>query len=256
MGGEPSLGEPFRIVAGGVGADTGRGGAAQQRVDRLPFGPAEEIPEGEVDAAEGHDGDAAASVRDRGCVQLVPEALDVGGAVAGFVQQQFAQVAVDHRHGGHTAAATAVAADAGVGFDAHDDLPEVGAPAAQRLAIVRVYGLHVGDFHVNDSAQMATRTVASGPVSLCLLTITNCPLAPPVVGYAATGKQIVHATVSATTTPSTTACGPAQRGTSRRTRAGWTRAICPRTSASPGSGRRHCCAQCAPGAWRPGGGYG
>ena len=143
MGGETGLGEPFGVVAGGVGADTGRGGAAQQRVDRLPLGPAEEIPEGEVDAAEGHDGDAAAPVGDRGCVELVPQALDVGGAVAGFVQQQFAQVAVDHLHGGHTAAAIAVAADAGVGFDAHDDLPEVGAPAAEWLAIVGVDGADV-----------------------------------------------------------------------------------------------------------------
>ena len=52
------------------------------------------------------------------------------GLSQGLVQQQFAQVAVDHLDGGHTAAAIAVASDAGVGFDAHDDLPEVGAPAA------------------------------------------------------------------------------------------------------------------------------
>ena len=56
-------------------------------------------------------------------------------------------MAVDDFHGGHTAAATAVAGDAGVGFDAHDDLPEVGAPAAEQLAVVGVDGLYVGDFH-------------------------------------------------------------------------------------------------------------
>ena len=103
MGGESGFGEPFGVVAGGVGADTGRGGAAQQRVDRLPLGPAEEVPEGEIDSAERHDGDAAASVGDRGCVQLVPQALDVGGTVAGLVQQKFTQMAVDDLDGGHTA---------------------------------------------------------------------------------------------------------------------------------------------------------
>ena len=100
--------------------------AAQQRVHRLPLGPAEEVPQGNVDAAEGHDGDAAASVGDRGRVQLVPQALDIGGAVAALLQQQLAQVPVDHLDRGHTAAAITVAADAGVRLDAHDNLPEVG----------------------------------------------------------------------------------------------------------------------------------
>ena len=69
------------------------------------------------------------------------------GLSQGLVQQQFAQVAVDNLDGGHTAAATAVAGDAGVGFDAHDDLPEVGAPAAEWLAVVGIDGADVGDFH-------------------------------------------------------------------------------------------------------------
>ena len=68
-------------------------------------------------------------------------------SVAGLVQQQLAQVAVDDLHRGHTAAAIAEAADAGIGFDAHDDLPQVRAPAAQGLAVVGVNGADVGDFH-------------------------------------------------------------------------------------------------------------
>ena len=144
---EALLGEPCRVVAGGVGADAGRGGASEERVDGLAFGAAEEVPQGEVDAAEGHDCDAAAAVGDGGGVELVPEALDVGGAVAAFVEQQLAQVAVDDLDAGNAAAAVAIAGDAGVGLDAHDDLPEVGAPAAEGLAVVGVDCVDVGDFH-------------------------------------------------------------------------------------------------------------
>ena len=90
---------------------------------------------------------AAASIGDRGCVQLVPQALDVGRAVAGLVQQQLAHMTVDHLDRGHTAAAITVAADPGVGLDAHDDLPQVGPPAAERLAVAGVDGADVGDLH-------------------------------------------------------------------------------------------------------------
>ena len=55
-------------------------------------------------------------------------------SVSVVVQQQLAQVAVDDLHRGHTAAAIAVAADPGIGFDPHDDLPQVRAPATQGLA--------------------------------------------------------------------------------------------------------------------------
>ena len=47
---------------------------------------------------------------------------------------------VDHLDRGHTAAAIPVAADAGIRLDSHDDLPEIGTPAAQLLAVIGVDG--------------------------------------------------------------------------------------------------------------------
>ena len=46
-------------------------------------------------------------------------------SVAVFVQKQLPQVAADRLHASHPAPAVPVAGDAGVGFDAHDDLPQI-----------------------------------------------------------------------------------------------------------------------------------
>ena len=123
VGREGHLRIPLRVIAGCVCPYVRRGRAAQQRIHRLPLRRAQEIPQGQIDAAESHDRNAAPSVGDRGCVQPIPQTLDIRGAGDRLVQQQLPQVAVDHLHRSPAAAAVPVAVDAHVGLHAHDDLP-------------------------------------------------------------------------------------------------------------------------------------
>ena len=76
----------------GVGADGGAMGTAEEAVDRLPEGLALDVPEGDVDAADGVHGRSLAAVVDRAAVELVPETVDLQRILA---QQEVPQAAGD-----------------------------------------------------------------------------------------------------------------------------------------------------------------
>ena len=108
--------------------------------------------EGEVDAAERHHRQPFAAVGQGLFVEMIPSVRDVRQAVDLPVEQQFAEMAVDYLHAGHSTAAVPEADGSDVCFDANYDLPEVGAPGRDDVPVVGVYGADLGDFHLIDRA--------------------------------------------------------------------------------------------------------
>ena len=92
--------------------------AAQQLADRAAKRLAQQVPQGDVDAAERHDAGAALTGPGERGVQALPVRLDVSGVRA---RQQRREVAVDYlRRAGGKASHGADAGEAGVRFHLHD----------------------------------------------------------------------------------------------------------------------------------------
>ena len=122
-----------RIQAAGVDRNPLLGLPAQQVVERLARSLAANIPEGDIDGADGLQHQAFASIVERAAVHALPEQFHVEGAVS---QHQRFQVLLDDERGG--AAAHPHAADAIqplVGADAHQH-GEDGTAAKTRRAVL------------------------------------------------------------------------------------------------------------------------
>ena len=162
-GGEARLLEAGRLLAGldavrpeeggGVGADLGVGRAAQEVAERAAERLALDVPEGDVDAADGVDHRAAAAIVDRGLVHLVPEALDVERVLADqdLAQADHDRVGAgrldDRLDDGRGGVGLADAGDALVGVD-EDDGGVLGPVRLHRDARdLQVGDLDIGDLH-------------------------------------------------------------------------------------------------------------
>src|SRR5262249_8214957 len=99
-----------RVVAGNLFAIR----SAEQFVNGLPRVLAANIPKRQIDAADGHDGDALASVKQRGVVHLLPDGLDVEGVRAG---DQRAEMMLDDVSPRAAATTHAISGEALVGLD-------------------------------------------------------------------------------------------------------------------------------------------
>ena len=124
------------VVAGAVGGDAVFGLAAEEFVDRGVEGFADDVPEGDIDAADGVHGDAHAAVAHGGAPHDVPEFFNVEGV---FAEEEFYEVFFDDVIAG--APAVAVAFDAFVGGDLDGEVFELAGIGIEEGARGFVFGV-------------------------------------------------------------------------------------------------------------------
>ena len=148
------------VEAGGaVGGHLGGRGIAQQGGHRLACRLAAQVPQGEVDAADRHEGQALAAVGQGRPVHRLPQALHVGGVGAG---EQGPQLPLDDVGSGGAPGAHAVSHQA-AGLDRHRQLSEGAAPVRRRAGGVRLRGPHFRDSHPLSFRRAACIDRGSGP---------------------------------------------------------------------------------------------
>ena len=134
------------VVTGAVGGDAIFGLAAEEFVDRGVEGFADDVPEGDVDAADSVHGDAHAAVAHGGAPHHVPEFFDVEGV---FAEEELYEVLFDDVIAG--APAVAVALDAFVGGDLDGEVFELAGIRIEEGAggfVLGVDGHRVGDLYL------------------------------------------------------------------------------------------------------------
>ena len=138
----------------GIGADRLSLRAAEQLVDRLSGRFADNIPEGDVDAAHGVDNDAAPPIINRVFIHALPERCDFEGVLP---DEQFAEAARDTVRGRRLDDGFD---DIGRGRDfAEADNPGIGVDADDQRVLRAISGVdidvgqteddgfNIGDFH-------------------------------------------------------------------------------------------------------------
>src|ERR1017187_3416825 len=122
--------ERLAVEAAGVHGDLPLGAAAEQLEDGLFGGLAHEVPEGDIDRADGRHADALAAERHGLAVHVLPEEFGIEGV---FAHDDGLQVEVDDLLGdARRERGVADADEAGVGEDL-DDQPAVKAEGAHRV---------------------------------------------------------------------------------------------------------------------------
>ena len=147
VGGKTQIAVPLHIHPRCVGPHFFALHPAQQLADTFILGLAQQIPQRQVHPAQTHDADPAAAVGRAGPVKLVPDPGNTLDAIHLLAQEQFAHMPVDHRHRRLATTAKTPAAQPPIGFDPHDDLPQVCTPGRSHVSVVRVYRFNLRNFH-------------------------------------------------------------------------------------------------------------
>ena len=149
--GKAHLAVPLRVSAGRVGANRPLCPRPYDGMDGHALRLGQQVPQREVDTAQGHHSNALATVRDGLVVESVPGAEDVVPAIELAPDKQVAHVPVDDLDRRFAAAAISESDLTGVRLHTHHNLPQMRPPRWRDVFVVRIDGLHVGDVHGSSS---------------------------------------------------------------------------------------------------------